>query len=113
MKSIVTASFIAVFVSALAWVMLGTNVVTGSSSTSGAEFTVSFRAMRAYDPATNSFTGTSYFVRTHNGLGCSAVLAASTLPVAQIEALNMEDGLRTWSGSRTEFAATGLPDPCP
>ena len=80
---------------------------------SRAETTVSFRPLRAYNPATNAFTSETYFIRTADGPGCTAVLSVNAGSVATINALGLKDGLHTWSGSRRDFSASGLPNPCP
>jgi len=108
-KNSVLVAIVAMFISVLTLMGLDARAV----SEPRAELSVSFKAMRAYDPATNAFSATSYLVKTHNGLRCSAVLAGSTVAVAEIEALAMEGDARVWSGSRADFATTGLPNPCP
>ena len=109
MAALLIAALVSV-VTVLAW---ETPALSGNRSNTRAELTVSFKELRAYDPATNAFTGTSYLVRTGNGLRCSAVLTVSPDQVSQIEALSQDGDQHVWSGARAEFAVAGLPDPCP
>jgi hypothetical protein len=80
---------------------------------SGPELSISYKRLRAYDQDTNTFTGVSYLVKSADGPGCSAVLAVDASSELAIDALAVEDGLHTWSGTRRDFSATGLPNPCP
>ena len=105
---------IAVVIGALIFSILAfRDLDTSAGGGSRPELAVSFQVLRAYDPATNAFTGVSYLVKTMNGPGCSAVLVVDTVSVKAINALAVTDGLHTWFGGRQEFATTGLPNPCP
>lgn len=113
MKNYVSSAAIVVAVGVLAMLVWTANSAIGSTAESRSEFGVTFKQLRAYDQASNTFTGTSYLVKTHNGPGCSAVLSADQLAVSRIQSLEFEDGRWIWTGPRAEFPATGLPNPCP
>ena len=109
MKNGISVSIFAMLISVL--IVLGMDA--SANAPARPELTISFKELRAYDPATNDFTGASYLVKTENGPGCIAVFAAADVAVDKIEALAQVDDARTWSGSRADFATTGLPNPCP
>ena len=113
MKRSVVIPVFALVVCALIALGLNANAVVGSSSGNRPELEISYKSMRAYDPATNAFTGRSYLVKTLGGPGCSAVFAAEVVAVAQIEALAMDGDTWVWSGTRASFADSGPPNPCP
>jgi hypothetical protein len=103
---------IAIVVAALIFTVLALRDLDARAG-GAAEITVSYKQLRGYDPATNAFTSVSYLVKTVNGPGCAAVLTVDAGSVAAINALGIENGLPTWSGSRSQFAVSGLPNPCP
>ena len=105
---------IAVVIGALIFCVLALkDLDANAGGGSGTELAVSYKRLRAWDQSTNTFTGVSYLIRTTEGPGCSAVLAVDASSELAINALAVEDGLHTWSGTRREFSATGLPNPCP
>jgi hypothetical protein len=105
---------IAVVIGALIFCVLALkDLDANAGGGSGPELAISYKPLRAYDQATNTFTGVSYLIETTEGPGCSAVLAVDASSELAINALGVEDGLHTWSGTRREFSATGLPNPCP